>query len=124
MTEKEITQEEMTQKEMTINERVERIVALLDSKKAEEIEVFDLDKVDYIAQRVVIANSLGGKHTIALYDHLKNDLKPLGEEFLASDESDDWVVVDLGDILIHIMSVEYRERYSLESFLSELHESI
>ncbi len=105
---------------MTIDERVERIITQLDNKKAEEIEVFDLDNIDYIAKRVIIANSLGGKHTEALYHHLKNELKPHGEEFLGADESSDWVVADLGDILIHIMTPEYRQKYSLESFLSEL----
>lgn len=105
---------------MNIDERVDSIVKILDEKKAEEIEVFNLDDVDYIAKRVVIANSLGGKHTPALLDYLKNGLKPQGEEFLASDESDDWVVADLGDILIHIMTPTYRQRYSLETFLSEL----
>jgi ribosome silencing factor RsfS/YbeB/iojap len=105
---------------MTIDERVERIVTLLDDKKGEEIEVFNLDKVDYIAQRVVLVNSLGGRHTEALFDHLKNTLKPLGEEFLASDESDQWIVTDMGDILIHIMTPEYRQKYSMETFLSDL----
>ncbi|HIQ27788.1 MAG TPA: ribosome silencing factor [Sulfurovum sp.] len=108
---------------MTINERVESIVKILDDKKAEEIEVFNLDDADYIAKRVVIANSLNGKHTIALFEHLKKDLKAQGDIFLASDVSDDWVVADLGDILIHIMVPEYRQRYSLETFLSELVES-
>jgi len=105
---------------MNIDERVDSIVKILDDKKAEEIEVFNLDDVDYIAKRVIIANSLGGKHTPALFDHLKSGLKPQGEEFLASDESDEWIVADLGDILIHIMTTAYRERYSLETFLSEL----
>ncbi len=109
---------------MTIDERVERIVNLLDSKKAEEIEVFNLDKVDYIAQRVVLANSLGGKHTEALYENLKSALKPLGEEFLISDVSDQWVVTDLGDILIHIMTPEYRQKYSMETFLSDLSKQV
>jgi len=109
---------------MTIDERVERVVALLDDKKAEEIEVFNLDKVDYIAQRVVLANSLGGKHTQALYEQLKSTLKPLGEEFLVADVSDSWVVADLGDILIHIMTSEYRQKYSMEDFLSDLTQSI
>lgn len=105
---------------MNIDERVDSIVKILDDKKAEEIEVFNLDDVDYIAKRVIIANSLGGKHTPALFDHLKTGLKPQGEEFLATDESDEWIVADLGDILIHIMTATYRERYSLETFLSEL----
>jgi len=105
---------------MTIDQRIERIVTLLDDKKAEEIEVFNLDNADYMAKRVVIANSLNGKHTQALFDHLKRELKPEGEEFLATDISDEWTVADLGDILIHIMIPEYRQRYSLEAFLNEL----
>jgi len=108
---------------MTIEERVENIVHILDDKKAEEIEVFNLDDADYIAKRVVIANSLNGKHTLALFDHLKKGLKEHGDSILASDTSDDWVVADLGDILIHIMIPEYRQRYSLEQFLNELVEN-
>ncbi len=105
---------------MTLDERVDAIVKVLDEKKAEEIEVFNLDDADYIAKRVVIANSLGGKHTGALFDHLKNELKPMGEQFIGSDVSDEWVVADMGDILVHIMIPQYRQRYSLEAFLSEI----
>ena len=105
---------------MTIDERIDQIVAVLDEKKAEEIEVFNLDDADYIADRVVIANSLNPKHTQALFDQLKEALKPKGETFLHADTSDEWIVADLGDILIHIMIPEYRQRYSLEAFLSEL----
>ena len=108
------------QHHMTIDERISSIVNLLDDKKAEEIEVFNLEDADYIAKRVVIANSLNGKHTIALFEHLKKELKAQGDGFLASDTSDEWAVGDLGDILVHIMIPEYRQRYSLETFLSEL----
>ena len=108
---------------MTIEQRVENIVHILDDKKADEIEVFNLEDADYIAKRVVIANSLNGKHTLALADHLKIGLRESGDSILASDMSDDWVVADLGDILIHIMIPEYRQRYSLEQFLSELVEN-
>ena len=107
-------------KQMTIEDRIANIVKVLDEKKAEEIEVFNLDDADYIATKVVIANSLNPKHTIALYDSLKDELKPKGESFLHADISDEWVVADLGDILIHIMVPEYRQRYSLEEFLNEL----
>jgi ribosome silencing factor RsfS/YbeB/iojap len=107
---------------LSIEERIERIVRLLDSKKAEEIEVFNLEDVDYIAKRVVIANSLGGKHTQALFDNMKEELKPLGETFYGSDESDEWIVADLGEIIVHLMTPNYRQRYSLEEFLEELRE--
>jgi len=108
---------------MTLEQRIENIIKILDDKKAEEIEVFNLEEADYIAKRVIIANSLNGKHTLALADHLKIGLKESGDSILASDMSDEWVVADLGDILIHIMIPEYRQRYSLEQFLSELVEN-
>ena len=108
---------------MTIEERIENIVQILDEKKAEEIEVFNLEDADYIADRVVIANSLNLKHTQALFDQLKETLKPKGETFMHADMSDEWIVADLGDILVHIMIPEYRQRYNLEQFLSELVEN-
>lgn len=108
---------------MTMEERVENIVNILDNNKAEEIEVFNLDNADYIAKRVIIANSLNSKHTSALFDYLKKGLKETDETIFAADVSDEWAVGDLGDILIHIMIPEYRQRYSLEQFLSELVEN-
>ncbi|CAA6826012.1 MAG: Nicotinate-nucleotide adenylyltransferase (EC [uncultured Sulfurovum sp.] len=110
----------MSINEMSVQDRAERIVTFLDDKKADELEVFNLDEVDYIAKRVVIANAISSKHAAALADQLKKELKPLGEEFLHVDESDEWVVVDLGDILIHLMTSEARQTYSMEEFLVEL----
>jgi len=105
---------------MNIDDRVERIIKELDEKKADELEVFNLENVDYIVDKVILANALSGKHSASLADHLKEKLKPLGEEFLHIDQSDDWVVIDMGDILVHIMSSEARQTYSLEEFLTEI----
>ena len=99
--------------------RIEKITNVLDKNKAEGIEVFDLSDKNYFVDYAIIASSLGSRHTTALLDHLKNDLKP-GETFNNVDESSDWVVVDLGDILIHIMTPEYRVKYDMETFLSSL----
>ena len=104
---------------MSIKERAEKIVNFLDEKKAEEIEVFNLEDSDYIAKAVILANSLGGKHTQALYDNLRVEIKKIGEKLLGADESNDWVVVDLGDIIIHLMTPQYRIRYSIEEFLKD-----
>ncbi|MEN4053318.1 MULTISPECIES: ribosome silencing factor [Sulfurimonas] len=99
--------------------RIEKITETLDKNKAEAIEVFDLRDKNYFVDYAIIASSLGQKHTIALLDHLKKALKP-AENFNNVDESGDWIVVDLGDILIHIMTPEYRVKYDMETFLSEL----
>ena len=102
-----------------MNTRIEKITSVLDTNKAEGIEVFDLSDKNYFVDYAIIASSLGSRHTIALLDHLKNGLKP-AETFNNVDESGDWIVVDLGDILIHIMTPEYRTKYDMEKFLSEL----
>jgi ribosome-associated protein len=102
-----------------MNPRIEKISQILDQNKAEAIEVFDLKGSDYFADYVIIASSLNERHTFALLDHLKKGLKP-GEEFLGIDESGDWIAIDLGDILIHILTPQYRSKYDLESFLSEI----
>ncbi len=99
--------------------RIEKITHVLDKNKAESIEVFDLREKNYFVDYAIIASSLSSRHTTALLDHLKNDLKP-EENFNNVDESGDWIVVDLGDILIHIMTPEYRVKYDMETFLSDL----
>jgi ribosome silencing factor RsfS/YbeB/iojap len=101
-----------------MKERIVKIVNILDDKKALDIESFDTKESDYFTDAVVIATTMGEKHGYALLNELKSKLKP-EEEFLAIEESDDWTVVDLGDILIHLMSEEYRAKYKLEEFLEK-----
>ena len=103
-----------------MNTRLENIKKILDDKKAENIEIIDLTSKDYIVDYVVIATTLNAKHGFALLNYLKTDLKPTGEEFLRVDEDDEWTIIDLGDMFIHLMSEKYRNKYSLEEFLSEL----
>lgn len=101
-----------------MEKRIENIVTILDEKKAENIQSFDMRDKDYFVDSVVIATTLGERHGLALLDHLKGELKSKGESFLNIDESDEWVILDMGDILVHLMSPEYRSRYNIEEFLS------
>lgn len=103
-----------------MQKRTQRIADVLDDKKAENIEIILLEDSDYIADAVVIATSLNERHGQSLLHELKTKLKPLGEQFLAVEDSGEWVVIDMGDIIVHIMTPAYREKYSLETFLEEL----
>jgi ribosome silencing factor RsfS/YbeB/iojap len=100
-----------------LNTRIQNIKAILEDKKADDVEIFDLTSKDYLVDYVVIATTLNPKHANALLDYLKIDLKPKGEEFLRVDEDDNWTVIDLGDIFVHLMSEKYREKYNIEEFL-------
>ena len=99
--------------------RVEKIVNLLDEKKAENIQVFDMRGSDYFVDDVIIATTLSDKHGFALADYLKPVLREVGEKSINLEQSEDWTIVDLGDMLIHLMSSDYRAKYNLEEFLSQ-----
>ena len=100
--------------------RLKKITTILDEKKAEDIETIDLTGKSYLVDQVVIATTLNSKHAYSLVNYLKDILKPQGEEFLRVDENDEWTIIDLGDILIHLMSEVYREKYQMEEFLDEI----
>ncbi|GAD18112.1 ribosome silencing factor [Helicobacter fennelliae] len=104
----------------TIAKRAKYISALLDEKKGENIEIFDVENKNYITDCVIIVTGMAGKHSFALLDHLKNNLKPQGETFYSTDEeSEDWIIADLGEIMVHIFTENTRKRFNLEEFLKE-----
>lgn len=102
-----------------MNKIVEKIVNFIDEKKGENIQVFDMSEKDYFANSVIIATTIGERHSLALLDDLKEMLKKVGENYLHVEASGEWVVLDLGDVLVHLMSSEYRSKYNIEAFLSD-----
>jgi len=103
-----------------MQERISAITGILDEKKAEEIKVFDMRESDYFVSYVVIAATLGERHGLSLVDELKTKLKAKGEEFLNIECSDEWSVLDLGDILIHLLTPQKRAIFNIEEFLENL----
>nr|WP_314381757.1 ribosome silencing factor [uncultured Campylobacter sp.] len=101
-------------------QRAERIAQILNEKKAEDVQIIDMSEREYIAKLVVIATTLTSRHAASLIEELKSVLKPLGEEFLAIESGDEWSVVDLGDIIVHLISESYRAKYNIEDFLDKL----
>jgi ribosome-associated protein len=101
-------------------ERIAKIKNLLEEKKALDVMEYDLRDKDYFVDYVIVATTMADKHAQALLDYLKKTLKPMGETFLGVDESNDWIAIDLGDILIHLMSEEYRAKYQMDKFLNEI----
>lgn len=101
-------------------QRAERIAEILNEKKAEDVQIIDMSEREYIAKFVVIATMLTARHAASLIEELKSVLKPLGEEFLAIESGDEWSVVDLGDIIVHLISEDYRAKYNIEDFLDKL----
>lgn len=102
-----------------MKETIESIKNVLDSKKAENIEVFDLTDTDYFVDYVVVATAIAAKHGAMLVGELKKEVAKFDEKFLHVDDGDSWTIIDMGDVLIHLMSEEYRRRYNVEEFLKD-----
>ena len=106
-----------------MEKRIENIISILDNQKAENIQIFDMQGKDYFVEQVIIASTMGERHGLALLDDLKKGLKK-DETFLNVDDDNEWIVIDLGDILIHLMSPQYRSKYNIEEFLSQREEEM
>lgn len=112
---------ENTKETVSTKARLAHIETLLAEKKGEDIEIFDMSDKDYIVDYVVIASAMIGKHAFALLDYLKSTLKASGEVFYATEEdSEDWLIADLGDIMIHIFTPNNRKKFNLSEFLETL----
>ncbi len=103
-----------------MQERINLIIKILDEKKGEDIKAIDMSEQEYFVKNVIIATTLGEKHALSLIDELKIQLKSKGEEFLNIENSEEWSVIDLGDILIHLLSSKYRTIYNIEELLESL----
>jgi ribosome silencing factor RsfS/YbeB/iojap len=103
---------------VSLDDRLQKIQDILSNNKAEDIQKFNLLDKEYMVDGVVVATAMADRHLDALLNFLKKELKK-SESFLHIEQSDSWIVVDMGDILVHLMDKNAREKYHLEEFLQE-----
>ena len=99
---------------------LKRIVAWLDDAKAEEIVTIDLNGKSSIGDFMVIATGRSDRHVGAVADQLQRKLKDegFGRVRVEGMPQCDWVLVDTGDIIIHVFRSEVRQFYNLEKMWS------
>ncbi len=92
----------------------------LDDDKAEDLVVIDLHGKSSIADFLVIASGRSDRHVGAIAEHLLRRVKEtdLGRCKVEGLNKRDWVLIDLGDIIVHIFRPEVREFYNLEKMWS------
>ena len=97
-------------------EIIHKIVDTLENFKAENICYFDATHKSSLFDYIVIVTGKNITHTKAIAKHVKHALKKYGfkNKKLSSEQNGEWVVLDLGSILLHIMIQEVREIYRLE----------
>ena len=100
--------------------RVEKLqqvaVAALEDIKARDIAVFDVRPQTSLYDTLVIASADSNRQVKALANHVRDRLKEAGATILGTEGEDagEWVLVDAGDIVVHVMQPAVRAYYNLE----------
>jgi len=99
---------------------LEIVLAALDDMKGVDVRVIDVRGLTSITDRMVIVSGTSTRHVKALADNVvlhakQHGFKPLGVE---GENSAEWVLVDLADVVVHIMMPEIRDFYALEKLWS------
>ncbi len=99
---------------------LKELVFWLDEAKAEQVVSIDLAGKSTIGDFMVIATGRTDRHVGAIADQVRTKLKDagLGDVRVGGMETCDWVVVDAGDIIVHIFRPEVRDFYNLEKIWS------
>ncbi|MBV8800792.1 MAG: ribosome silencing factor [Alphaproteobacteria bacterium] len=97
-----------------------RIRESLDADKAEDVVTIDLHGRSSLADALVIASGRSARHVSSLAENLARKLKDAGYGTRPIDglEQGDWVLVDAGDVIVHIFRPEVRVYYDLEGMWS------
>ena len=106
---------------LTTEEKTQAVVAALEDIKATNITVIDTSKLSPLFDRMIIASATSRRQTKALADNVVVKLKERGETILGreGEESGEWILIDLGEVLVHIMQPAIREYYNLEELWSK-----
>jgi ribosome-associated protein len=96
------------------------IVHWLDEAKAEEVVTIDLAGKSSIGDFMVIASGRSDRHVGAIAEQIQRKLKEkgLGRVRIEGLEACDWVLLDTGDIIVHVFRPEVRDFYNLEKMWS------
>jgi ribosome-associated protein len=92
------------------------IVDALEDVKAQDIKVFNTSHLTALFDRVIIASGTSNRQTKALASSVRESVKEAGGEIISTEGEDigEWVLVDCGDAIVHILQPALRQYYNLE----------
>ena len=108
-------------KKPTTLARKKLVISGLEDIKAHDIQAIDVHKITSMCDWIVVATGDSARQTKALARHIRDVLREAGATIIGTEgeESGEWVLVDAGDIVAHVMQPAVREYYSLEELWSD-----
>ena len=101
---------------MRLNRLQQTAVTALEDIKARDIAVLDVRKLTSLYDTLIIASADSARQVKALAHHVRDKLKEAGATIIGveGEETAEWVLVDAGEIVVHIMQPAVRTHYNLE----------
>ncbi len=101
---------------MQADELLVLVTNVLDERKAENITTIDVIGKTSFTDYMVIATGTSARHIKALCNYVAVELKEKGEppRGIEGAQGSEWVLMDLGDVILHVMTAQTREFYQLE----------
>jgi ribosome-associated protein len=101
---------------MDIRKLQRAIIDALEDVKAQDIKVFNTSHLTELFDRVVVASGTSNRQTKALASSVREKVKEIGGEIISTEGEDigEWVLVDCGDAVVHILQPALRQYYRLE----------
>ncbi|MCM2971247.1 MULTISPECIES: ribosome silencing factor [Larsenimonas] len=98
------------------------VVNALEDTKAQDVVTMDVAKLTSVTDVMVVASGTSSRHISALANGVVKDVKEQGIQPIGVEgkQGSEWVLVDLGDVVVHIMTPATRELYDLERLWSDL----
>src|SRR3954469_20489652 len=92
------------------------VITALEDIKAHDIQAIDVRKVTSIFDWIIVASADSARQTKALARHVRDALKEGGSSIIGTEgeESGEWILVDAGDVVAHVMQPAVRHFYNLE----------
>jgi ribosome-associated protein len=108
-------------KKPTTLARKKLVIAALEDIKARDIVAIDVRKVTSMFDWIIVASADSSRQTKSLARHVRDKLRDSGSTIVGTEgeESGEWVLVDAGDIVAHVMQPAVREYYNLEELWGE-----
>lgn len=105
---------------MATDELKKMAIDALQDLKAEDVAVLDVRDKTTVTDWVIIATGSSSRHVKSVANNVVTEAKKAGRSALGIEGEDDgeWVLVDLGDVIVHVMQAQVREFYDLESLWS------
>ena len=92
------------------------VVDALEDVKAQEIKVFDTEHLSALFERVIIASGTSNRQTKALAASVRDKVREAGfpKPRIEGEDNGEWIIVDCGAVVVHIMQPTIRQYYNLE----------